>query len=63
MTTSRHHSYRVTIRYFRETQQYEIMEVEAEDLRAAVREALARFPERLTGSADLIEIRRSNPVE
>lgn len=55
--------YRVTIRYLREIQQYEILEVTATDLRGALGEALARFPEELTSEADLIEIRLANPAE
>lgn len=55
--------YRVTIRYLRQVQQYEVFEVEASDLRAALAAAGERFGDVLTESADLIEIRSANPAE
>lgn len=55
-------AYRVTIRYHRDVQQYEIFELEAADLREALSRALERFPARILGSADLVEIRRTNPA-
>jgi hypothetical protein len=55
--------YQVTIRYLREVQQYEVFEVEAGDLRDAVVAAAERFGDVLTESADLIEIRATNPAE
>ncbi len=55
--------YRVTIRYFRQMQQYEVFEVEAGDLREAIQAAARRFPEGMVETADLIEIRASNPAE
>jgi hypothetical protein len=57
------HLYRVTIRYLREVQQYEVFEVEAGDLRGALVAAAERFEDVLTESADLIEIRATNPAE
>jgi hypothetical protein len=44
--------FQVTIRLLRQVQQYEVFEVEAE-----------RFGDVLTESADLIEIRATNPAE
>jgi len=58
-----HDTYRVTIRHFKNTQQYQILEVEADSLRSALSEALARFPAELADTADLIEIRLANPAE
>jgi hypothetical protein len=55
--------YRVTIRYLRQVQQYEVFEVEAADLRDALIAAAERFGDVLTESADLIEIRAPNPAE
>jgi hypothetical protein len=55
--------YRVTIRYLRQVQQYEVFEVEAADLRGALVAAAERFADVLTESADLIEIRATNPAE
>ncbi|UCC83159.1 MAG: hypothetical protein JSW46_19770 [Gemmatimonadota bacterium] len=55
--------YRVTIRYLGQVQQYEVFEVEAADLREALIAAAERFGDVLAESADLIEIRVSNPAE
>jgi len=57
------HLYRVTIRYLRQVQQYEVFEVEAADLRDALIAAAERFGDVLSESADLIEIRSANPAE
>jgi ribosomal protein L16/L10AE len=57
------HIYRATIRYQREIQQHEIMELRAPDLREALREAIAHFPLEVIDTADLIEIRLANPAE
>jgi hypothetical protein len=59
----RRHTYRVTIRYQRRLQQYEIIEVEAATLRDAMWEAVARFPEELIDTSDLVEVRLANPPE
>lgn len=61
--SGRQDSYRVTIRYQRGVQQYEILQVTAADLREALAEALARFPDELASEADLIEIRLANPAD
>ncbi len=53
--------YRVTIRYRQRLQQYEVFEVEGADLRDALSQAIARFPEELTETSDLVEIRLANP--
>lgn len=63
MSSSAPHTYRATIRYQRELQQHEVMELRAADLREALREALARFPLEVIDTADLIEIRLANPAE
>ncbi len=55
--------YRVTIRYQRQVQQYEVFEVEAADLRGALFAAAERFGDVLAESADLIEIRVTHPAE
>ena len=57
----KHNTYRVTIRYQRRLQQYEVFEVEAANLRDALSEATARFPEGLTETGDLVEVRLANP--
>ncbi|MGD2153346.1 MAG: hypothetical protein PVG79_08755 [Gemmatimonadales bacterium] len=57
------HLYRVTIRYLRQVQQYEVFEIEATDLRDALLAAAERFGDVLSESADLIEIRSANPAE
>ena len=56
-------TYRVTIRHFSRSQQYEVLEIEAADLREAIAKAAERFPDALTASADLVEIRLANPAE
>ncbi|MGD2215931.1 MAG: hypothetical protein PVJ64_04220 [Gemmatimonadales bacterium] len=61
--SEKRHLYRVTIRYLRQVQQYEVFEIEAGDLREALIAAAERFGDVLTESADLIEIRSSNPAE
>lgn len=55
--------YRVTIRYLSQVQQYEVFEVEGNDLRDALLAAAERFGDVLKQSADLIEIRAANPAE
>lgn len=59
----RPHIFRVTIRYQRRLQQYEIIEVEATNLRDAMSEAVARFPQELVDTSDLVEVRLANPAE
>ncbi len=54
--------YRVTIRFTDRVQQYEIFEVEAANLREALRAATERYPERTVETADLAEIRLANPI-
>lgn len=55
--------YRVTVRYQRAGQLYQVLELEAEDLRAALRLAAERLPEEVLDTADLAEVRRANPAE
>lgn len=56
-------TYQVTIRYQRHLQRYEIIQVEAANLRDAMSEAAARFPEELIDRSDLVEVRLANPPE
>ena len=56
-------NYRVTIRHYSGAQRYEVFDLDAADLRDAMVEAAERFPESLTASADLVEIRLANPAE
>lgn len=55
--------YRVTIRYHRQTQRYEIIEVEAAHQREALAMAMDRFPPALLDTADLAEVRLANPAD
>ena len=55
--------YRVTIRHFRETTLYEVMEMDAENVLEALTRAVERFPEELAETADLVEVRLANPAE
>ncbi len=59
---SKHSRFRVTIRYQQRTQRYEIIEVEAADLRDALAKVKERFPPALVETADLVEIRLANPA-
>lgn len=62
MTAESHPSYRVTIRHRGGGRVgYEVLEIEAADLRAALTRTVERFPDHLAGSADLIEVRAANP--
>jgi hypothetical protein len=63
MTDGQRRFYRVAIRYYDRSQAYEVLELEAEDLRDALSQATDRFPEALLGKADLVEIRQANPAE
>jgi len=56
-------TYRVTIRHYARAQRYEVFEIDAANLRDALVKAAERFPEALTASADLVEIRLANPAE
>jgi len=55
--------YRVTIRYQRQVQQYEILEVEAANLPDAMLRAVDRFPAELTETSDLVEVRLAHPPD
>ena len=50
--------YRVTIRFGAPRARYKVLDLEAEDLRAALRRAAAEMPEEVADSAELAEIRR-----
>jgi hypothetical protein len=57
-------SYRITIRYGGLPPRYEIMDVSAPDLRAALAHVAAGMEEAVAASADLAEIRvQSDPDE
>jgi len=58
---SQRDTYRVTIRHQNRLQQYEVFEVQAANLREALSEATARFPDELTETSDLVEVRLANP--
>jgi hypothetical protein len=55
--------YRVTIRSRQESRGYEVFEVDAPDLRAALDAVRRQFPAAWVENADLIEIRLANPAE
>ncbi len=50
-------NYRVTIRYGGAPPRYELLDLEAEDLRAVLRETAHRLSEDVSATADLAEIR------
>ena len=51
-------SYRATFRYGGSRPQYEMLDIEAEDLRAALEAAAERVAEEVAETAELVEIRR-----
>lgn len=51
-------SYRVTIRYGAPRARYEVLDLDAEDLRAALRLAADRLTDEVAASAELAEARR-----
>ena len=51
-------SYRVTVRWGAPRALYEVIDVEASDLRAALTAAAERIPDEVAGSAELAEVRR-----
>ena len=50
-------SYRVTVRYGGPRMSYEVLDIEASDLRAALRRAADRVPEDVVATAELAEVR------
>lgn len=55
-------SYRVTFLYGDSRARYEVVDIEAGDLRAAMRAAADRMPEEVAATAELVEIRlRTEP--
>jgi hypothetical protein len=50
-------SYRITIRYGGRQARYEVLDVAAPDLRAALTDAAARLPDDVAATADLAEVR------
>lgn len=50
-------SYRVTFRYGAPRALYEVLDVEAPDLRAAMRVAADRVPDEVAATAELVELR------
>ena len=55
--------YRVTIRFGAPRARYEMLDVEAEDLRGALREAASKIPDEVAASAELAEVRRQTPSD
>jgi hypothetical protein len=51
-------SYRITLRYGAPSVRYEMLDVEAPDLRAALRLAAERMGDEVAATAELAEIRR-----
>lgn len=51
-------SYRATFRYGGSRPQYEMLDIEAEDLRAALTLAAERLSDEVAETAELVEIRR-----
>lgn len=51
-------SYRATFRYGGSRPQYEMLDIEAEDLRAALIAAAERLSEEVAATAELVEVRR-----
>lgn len=57
-------SYRATFRYGGSRPQYEMLDIEAADLRAALAEAAERIDDDVAATADLVEIRlQTDPDE
>jgi len=56
-------SYRATFRYGGSRPQYEMLDIEAEDLRAALVEAADRVSEEAAETAELVEVRRQTDPE
>lgn len=52
------HHYRVTIRFGAPRARYEMLDVEADDLRGALREAASKVPDEVAATAELAEVRR-----
>jgi hypothetical protein len=50
-------SYRITIRYGGAQVRYEVLDVDAPDLRAALTDVAARLPDHVVATADLAEVR------
>lgn len=50
-------SYRVTFRYGAPRALYEVLDVDAVDLRAAMRAAADRVPDEVAATAELVEVR------
>ena len=57
------HHYRVTVRFGAPRARYEMLDVEAADLREALREAASRIPDEVASTADLAEVRRQTPPD
>ena len=57
-------TYRATFRYGGSQPQYEMLDIEADDLRAALRDAAERLSEEVAETAELVEIRvQTDPDE
>lgn len=56
-------SYRATFRYGGQHPRYEMLDVEADDLRDALRTAADRVTDEVVATADLVEVRRQTDPE
>ena len=56
-------TYRVTIRYGRSGKRYELLDIEAPELREALRRAAEQVPEEAAATADLVEVRLQSEPE
>ncbi len=50
--------FRITIRYGEPRQRYEVLDIEADSLVAALQRLVAAFPPDAEATADLVEVRR-----
>ena len=60
---TRMHHYRVTIRFGAPRARYEMLDVEAADLRGALTAAASKIPEEVAATAELAEVRRQTPAD
>ena len=56
-------SYRVTFRYGGPRVLYEVLDIEADDLRGAMRAAADEMSEEVAGTAELVEVRTQTDPE
>lgn len=51
-------TYRMTLRFGAPRHQYDVIDIDAPSLRAALRQAADQFPDGADATADLLEVRR-----